>query len=73
MKNKCGCCSTIYSSFQDYRNHDPFCSGSGFVNHYDEDEDKTSVVFYVPSKDSYYDKWFDFAYCPVCGKRVKQE
>lgn len=71
MIGKCGACSKIYDSFDDYRNRDPFCSGAGIVNHYDEEEGCRDIVFYVPCKDDYYDSWFTINYCPQCGRSLK--
>ena len=71
MIKECGCCSRIYDSFYDYIDKaDPLCNGSAFVNHYDEEEDCRKLVFYVPCKNAYYDKWFEFNYCPICGRKV---
>lgn len=73
MIRQCECCSKIYDSFEDYRNHDPLCNAAGFVNYYDEDTGMRNIVFYTPCKDSYYDKWFEFNYCPNCGRLMNAE
>lgn len=68
--NNCGCCSIIYDSYDDYIKHHPFCDGAAFVNYHDENDGESSIVFYVPCKDTYYDKWFDFNFYPNCGKPI---
>lgn len=73
MVSECGCCLRIYDSFDDYMKHDPFCSGAGIVKHRDEDTGNDEIVFYVPCKDSYYDKWFAINYCPNCGRPVNTD
>lgn len=71
MSNECGCCSKIYDSFDEYvTKADPLCSGAAFVNHYDEDEGCRKLVFYMPCKDTFYDRWFKFNYCPHCGRKL---
>lgn len=70
MINNCGCCSKIYSSFDEYISHDPWCNGAGIVKHKDEDTGVEEIVFYVPDKDSRHDKWFTINYCPNCGRLV---
>lgn len=66
----CGCCSKIYKNFDDFVNHNPFCNSAGFTRHRDEDGVE-KIVFYVPCKDDDYDSWFEFEYCPRCGRPMK--
>lgn len=73
MIRNCGLCSKIYNGFDDYIKHDPLCSGAAIVKHRDEDSGNYEIVFYVPCKDSFYDKWFEINYCPNCGKLINNK
>lgn len=67
-EKKCVVCSTIYSSFDEFRDRFPMCGIAGLAKNEDG-----RVVFYVPCKDSFYDAWFEFDYCPGCGKSIPKE
>ena len=69
-ETECGCCSKIYYSFDDFRHDYPLCECGGLVYFYNEEKNCADIVFYVPCKDSCYDKWFIFDYCPKCGRKL---
>lgn len=64
----CKLCSTIYENFDKVRDKHHLCGVGVFA----KDEDG-KVVYYIPCKDSYYDEWFEFDYCPGCSKKMSKE
>ena len=64
----CKTCDIIYESFDAVHMRYPLCSTAVFAR-----DDDGKIVFYVPCKNDYYETWFEFDYCPGCGKKITKE